>query len=568
MLISNFGRALRHHPADRQAAADRAAGARARRDRRRAPRRPRRRGPRARRRAGRRACTRSPTATRRRCSAASSSTGPWADVAQAVQVSAYSLKALAVACQPLMPPGGSVVGLTFDATVAWPAYDWMGVAKAALESTSRYLARDLGPEGIRVNLVAAGPLKTPGRQGDPRLRGLRGDVGDPRAARLGREPTSTPTARAVVALLSRLLPARPPARSCTSTAASTRWGPSRCGPGGLAEREPCLTGRAAGAGGPEPLLPAGGGQADAGHQRLRGCPTRPPRGSRAGSGCATPAPEPPGPASGSGSRPGPWPGWYAAVAAESGTAGSPSACGPTSDLHQIVVAFPWRHRDRAQALGRAVAERARRAARGGHRRRGQRGRRRGVAAVRAGRPPPAPSRRAIPVVAVTGTNGKTTTSRMIAHIGRTAGLLVGWSSTDGIYVDGELVEAGDYSGPSGAGRVLAHPEVAARGDRDRPRRHPAQGHRRDPQRRLGGHQRQRRPPRASRASTPSTSWPRSRRSSRGSPARTAGRCSTATTRGCFAMRRRDQGPAVGVLPRPRLAGDPRGARRAAAAPRP
>ena len=86
--------------------------------------------------------------------------GPWEDVAQAVQVSAYSLKSLAVACQPLMPAGGSIVGLTFDATVAWPAYDWMGVAKAGLESCSRYLARDLGPQGIRVNLVSAGPLRT------------------------------------------------------------------------------------------------------------------------------------------------------------------------------------------------------------------------------------------------------------------------------------------------------------------------------------------------------------------------------------------------------------------------
>src|SRR3954447_23549774 len=83
--------------------------------------------------------------------------GPWSDVAQAVQVSAYSLKSLTEACRPLMSEGGSVVGLTFDATVAWPAYDWMGVAKAGLESTSRYLARYLGPEGIRVNLVSAGP---------------------------------------------------------------------------------------------------------------------------------------------------------------------------------------------------------------------------------------------------------------------------------------------------------------------------------------------------------------------------------------------------------------------------
>ena len=85
---------------------------------------------------------------------------PWDDVAVALHVSAYSLKALADAFVPLMTDGGSIVGLDFDATVAWPAYDWMGVAKAALESTSRYLARELGPEGIRVNLVAAGPVRT------------------------------------------------------------------------------------------------------------------------------------------------------------------------------------------------------------------------------------------------------------------------------------------------------------------------------------------------------------------------------------------------------------------------
>ncbi len=84
----------------------------------------------------------------------------WADVATAVHVSAYSLKALAMAALPLMDGGGAVVGLDFDASVAWPAYDWMGVAKAGLESCARYLARDLGPRGIRVNLVAAGPLRT------------------------------------------------------------------------------------------------------------------------------------------------------------------------------------------------------------------------------------------------------------------------------------------------------------------------------------------------------------------------------------------------------------------------
>jgi enoyl-[acyl-carrier protein] reductase I len=84
----------------------------------------------------------------------------WPDVAVAVEVSAYSLKTLAELVRPLMPAGGSVLGLTFDATVAWPAYNWMGVAKAAMESVNRYLARDLGPAGIRCNLVAAGPLRT------------------------------------------------------------------------------------------------------------------------------------------------------------------------------------------------------------------------------------------------------------------------------------------------------------------------------------------------------------------------------------------------------------------------
>lgn len=84
----------------------------------------------------------------------------WPDVAVALQISAYSLKSLTVACRPLLANPASVVGLTFDASVAWPAYDWMGVAKAAFESTSRYLARDMGASGVRVNLVAAGPIKT------------------------------------------------------------------------------------------------------------------------------------------------------------------------------------------------------------------------------------------------------------------------------------------------------------------------------------------------------------------------------------------------------------------------
>ncbi len=84
----------------------------------------------------------------------------WPDVATAVHVSAYSLKGLSMAAMPLMKEGASIVGLTFDASVAWPSYDWMGVAKAGLESCARYLARDLGPKGIRVNLVSAGYTKT------------------------------------------------------------------------------------------------------------------------------------------------------------------------------------------------------------------------------------------------------------------------------------------------------------------------------------------------------------------------------------------------------------------------
>ncbi len=94
-------------------------------------------------------------------------TAPAESAGQAFQTSAYSLKALAAALQPLMSRGSSLVGMDFDATVAWPIYDWMGVAKAALESVARYLARDLGPEGIRVNLVSAGPLGTVAAQGIP-----------------------------------------------------------------------------------------------------------------------------------------------------------------------------------------------------------------------------------------------------------------------------------------------------------------------------------------------------------------------------------------------------------------
>jgi meromycolic acid enoyl-[acyl-carrier-protein] reductase len=132
--------------------------------------------------------------------------GPWDDVAQAVQVSAYSLASLTKACLPMMSSGGSVVGMTFDASVAWPAYDWMGVAKAGLESCSRYLARDLGPQGIRVNLVAAGPLRTLAAKAIPGFEDLEAMWSD-RAPLGWDENDHTPTARAVVALLSDFFPA-------------------------------------------------------------------------------------------------------------------------------------------------------------------------------------------------------------------------------------------------------------------------------------------------------------------------------------------------------------------------
>jgi enoyl-[acyl-carrier protein] reductase I len=131
---------------------------------------------------------------------------PWADVATALQVSAYSFKSLAVACLPLLKSGGSIVGMDFDARIAWPAYNWMGVAKAALESTTRYLARELGPQGIRVNLVAAGPLGTMAAKSIPGFHLLR-DSWTERAP-LGWDTTdATPVAKSVCALLSDWFPA-------------------------------------------------------------------------------------------------------------------------------------------------------------------------------------------------------------------------------------------------------------------------------------------------------------------------------------------------------------------------
>jgi meromycolic acid enoyl-[acyl-carrier-protein] reductase len=130
---------------------------------------------------------------------------PWEDVATAVHVSAYSLKSLAVACMPLMGPGGSIVGMDFDARLAWPAYNWMGVAKAGLESTTRYLARELGPRGIRVNLVAAGPLGTMAAKSIPGFAQLR-DSWHERAPIGWDTADPTPVAKSVCVLLSDWLP--------------------------------------------------------------------------------------------------------------------------------------------------------------------------------------------------------------------------------------------------------------------------------------------------------------------------------------------------------------------------
>ena len=130
----------------------------------------------------------------------------WEDVATAVQVSTYSLKALAMAALPLMDGGGAVVGLDFDASVAWPAYDWMGVAKAGLESCARYLARDLGPRGIRVNLVAAGPLRTMAAKSIPGFAAFE-DVWPARPVPGRKSSSPAAPARACVALLSDWFPA-------------------------------------------------------------------------------------------------------------------------------------------------------------------------------------------------------------------------------------------------------------------------------------------------------------------------------------------------------------------------
>ena len=130
----------------------------------------------------------------------------WTDVATALQISAYSLKSLTMAVRDLLHPGASVVGLDFDASRAWPVYDWMGVAKAALESTSRYLARDLGASGIRCNLVAAGPLRTIAAKSIPGFKVFE-DAWVERAPLSWNVDDPEPAARACILLFSDWLPA-------------------------------------------------------------------------------------------------------------------------------------------------------------------------------------------------------------------------------------------------------------------------------------------------------------------------------------------------------------------------
>src|SRR4029453_44535 len=135
-------------------------------------------------------------------------TGTWEDASTALRASAYSLKALAVAALPLMADGGSIVGLTFDAKYAWPVYDWMGVAKAAFESTNRYLARDLGPRHIRANLIAAGPIRTTAAKSIPGFERFE-EVWDERAPLGWNVHDTVPPDRACAPLLSDWFPATP-----------------------------------------------------------------------------------------------------------------------------------------------------------------------------------------------------------------------------------------------------------------------------------------------------------------------------------------------------------------------
>ncbi|MEZ0064749.1 enoyl ACP reductase [Streptacidiphilus sp. MAP12-20] len=130
---------------------------------------------------------------------------PWESVGTAMHVSAFSLKSLSMACLPMMSEGGAIVGLTFDAQLAWPQYDWMGPAKAALEATSRYLARDLGKQGIRCNLISAGPIKSMAAKSIPGFDQL-ADTWNHRSPLSWDVTDPEPAGRGVVALLSDWFP--------------------------------------------------------------------------------------------------------------------------------------------------------------------------------------------------------------------------------------------------------------------------------------------------------------------------------------------------------------------------
>ncbi|MFJ9177601.1 enoyl-ACP reductase FabI [Streptomyces sp. NPDC102360] len=130
---------------------------------------------------------------------------PFESVSTAMHVSAFSLKSLTMALLPLMSEGGSVVGLTFDAKFAWPQYDWMGPAKAALEATSRYMARDLGKQNIRCNLVSAGPLGSMAAKSIPGFSEL-ASVWDSRAPLEWKLEDPEPAGKGIVALLSDWFP--------------------------------------------------------------------------------------------------------------------------------------------------------------------------------------------------------------------------------------------------------------------------------------------------------------------------------------------------------------------------
>ena len=380
---------------------------------------------------------------------------PWSDVSTALQVSAYSLASLTMACKPLLAEPASVVGLTFDATVSWPVYDWMGVSKAALESTSRYLARYLGPHGDSRQSGRGGSAGNTGQEGDQWRRCLQRGLGPAGSAGLGSEGYDA-DGQGRRGPAQRLLPQdhrgddpRGWRSALHRRLTALMADPTRCP----------LAGRSAPPRRAEPVFPAAGGEGDAGPHGTARAADADARdlGAELGLGKARPG------AAGSAFR------QRFAIRLVTQIVRRLARIGGVTRLavrtrtgqaaSELVVAYPWRNSGRAEALAYGLARVLDGVAAGAQ----------AVVemidaegAVLAAAPlgsAPRLIRPRIPVVAITGTNGKTTTARMIGHIARRAGLSVGWSSTDGVYIDGELIEAGDFSGPSGAGRVLRHPGV-------------------------------------------------------------------------------------------------------------